>query len=74
VALGRAAPRAGDDLYVLGPAPAPLSLLRNRFRYRLLLKAPRSVHIQGVIREWLARVTLPKTVRVQVDIDPYSFL
>jgi primosomal protein N' (replication factor Y) len=74
VVLGRAAPHAGTDLYVLGPAPAPLSLLRNRYRYRLLLKTPRNVSIQGVIRDWLARVEVPKTVRVQIDIDPYSFL
>ena len=71
--LGRAAPHQGHELYVLGPAPAPLSLLRNRYRYRLLLKAPKSVSIQSVVREWLARVAIPNDVRVQVDIDPYGF-
>lgn len=72
-ALGRAAPH-GDGVHVLGPAPAPLALLRGRHRRRLLLKAPRTVRVQGVIRDWISRTRLPKKVRVQVDVDPYSFL
>jgi len=59
---------------VFGPAPAPLQILRGRHRKRFLVKARRSVRIQQVMRDWLARVKVPSTVRVQVDIDPYSFL
>jgi len=72
-ALGRAAPRS-DDVQVLGPAKAPLALLRGRHRRRLLLKARRTVPVQTLIIDWLDRVSLPGTVRVQVDVDPYSFL
>ena len=72
-ALGRAAP-SGRGLRVLGPAPAPLSLLRGRHRQRLLLKTARSVKIQDPLRAWLAKVKVPASVRVQLDIDPYSFL
>jgi primosomal protein N' (replication factor Y) len=71
--LGRLAP-SGEGLRVLGPAPAPLSLLRGRFRRRLLLSAERSVNVQSVVLEWLAVADVPGTVRVQVDIDPYSFM
>ncbi|MEI8393575.1 MAG: primosomal protein N' [Rhodospirillaceae bacterium] len=71
--LGRAAPRS-DEVEVLGPAPAPLALLRGRHRRRLLVKAPRSVVLQPLIRQWLASVQIPASVRIQVDIDPYSFL
>jgi primosomal protein N' (replication factor Y) len=59
---------------VLGPAPAPLALLRGRHRRRLLLKARRDVAVQPVLREWVARVELPNSVRVQVDVDPVGFL
>jgi primosomal protein N' (replication factor Y) len=72
-ALGRAAPR-GKGIEVLGPAPAPLSLLRGRHRRRLLLKAERRVNVQAVLGGWLGRVKAPAGVRVQVDVDPYSFL
>jgi len=59
---------------VLGPAPAPLSLLRGRYRYRLLINARRSAKLQDVIRAWLAPLQFPQGVRVSVDIDPYSFV
>ena len=72
-AVGGAAPNVNDVL-VLGPAPAPLSLLRGRFRYRLLINARRSTQLQDIIREWLAPLRFPPGVRVAVDIDPYSFM
>ena len=72
-AVGGSAPNL-PDVMVLGPAPAPLSLLRGRYRYRLLINARRSAKLQDVIREWLNPLQFPQGVRVQVDIDPYSFV
>lgn len=62
----------GVDIY--GPAPAPLSLLRGRYRYRLLINAKRTVNLQDIIRRWLGGLDHPNGVRVSVDIDPYSFV
>lgn len=59
---------------ILGPAPAPLSLLRGRYRYRLLLNARRSAQLQQVIRDWLGGLQHPPGVRVGIDVDPYSFV
>jgi primosomal protein N' (replication factor Y) len=72
-ALARAAPHY-DGVQVLGPAPAPLALLRGRHRCRFLLKARREVAVQTVVRDWVAEVKLPGKLRLQIDIDPYSFL
>lgn len=71
--LGRAAPR-GAGIEVLGPAPAPLAILRGRHRRRLLLKTRRDMAVQPILREWLAKVAVPRGARVDVDIDPVSFL
>ena len=71
--LLRAAPRR-DGSEILGPAPAPLALLRGRHRRRFLVRTRRDVAPQGLIRDWLAQVKLPGPVRLQIDIDPYSFL
>jgi primosomal protein N' (replication factor Y) len=30
--------------------------------------------VQDVIREWLGRFEFPASVRVNIDIDPYSFV
>ena len=62
------------DVMVLGPAPAPLALLRGRYRYRLLINARRSAQLQDVIRAWLGALQFAQGVRVGVDIDPYSFV
>lgn len=70
--LGRNAPRA-ESLTVLGPAPAPISIVRGRHRRRLLLKAPRNIAIQPLVRKWLEQVKPPSSVQVRVDVDPYSF-
>jgi primosomal protein N' (replication factor Y) len=71
--LGRAAP-AGEGIQVLGPAPAPLALLRGRHRRRLLLKTRRDIAVQPLLRAWLARVPVPHGARLDVDVDPVSFL
>jgi primosomal protein N' (replication factor Y) len=72
-AIGGARPNH-SDVAILGPAPAPLALLRGRYRYRLLINARRSAELQAVIREWLGGFNFPGSVRVSVDIDPYSFV
>lgn len=71
--LGRAAPH-GDGIVVLGPAPAPLAILRGRHRRRLLLKTRRDIAVQPLLRSWLESVSIANTVRVDVDVDPISFL
>jgi len=72
-ALARSAPQL-PGVNVLGPAPAPLAVLRGRHRRRFLVKAGREVNLQAVLHGWLSRVRVQGSVRLQVDIDPYSFL
>jgi primosomal protein N' (replication factor Y) len=72
-AFARAAPHM-PGVETWGPAPAPLAILRARHRRRFLVKAKRGVNLQAVLRQWLGKVKVPTRVRVQVDIDPYSFL
>jgi len=73
-ALRRSAP-PDERIEVLGPAEAPLAVIRGRHRYRLLVQAPRAADLQGFVRNWLAAMpTAHGALRVQVDIDPQSFL
>jgi primosomal protein N' (replication factor Y) len=71
-ALGKAAP-AAKDVKVWGPTPAFYHLLRGQTRERLLLQAAKTVDVQAYMRAWLARVKVPASVRVTVDVDPVSF-
>jgi primosomal protein N' (replication factor Y) (superfamily II helicase) len=73
-AFRRAAP-VDPAVSVLGPAEAPLAVVRGRHRWRLLVQAPRSSNIQAYVRKWLEAAPRPRaSLRVQVDIDPQSFL
>jgi primosomal protein N' (replication factor Y) len=71
--LARSAPHR-DGVMVLGPAPAPLALLRGRHRLRFLLKTRRDIAPQGVLKSWLRGHKFPGDLRLQIDIDPYSFM
>jgi primosomal protein N' (replication factor Y) len=59
---------------VLGPAEAPIAVIRGRHRFRLLAKAARSFDLSGYLRDWLRRGPQAEAgVRLEVDVDPVSF-
>jgi primosomal protein N' (replication factor Y) len=70
----RATAPEGEGFRILGPAPAPLAILRGQHRRRLLLKAARGIDVQALLGAWLARTEVPRAARVDVDVDPVSFL
>jgi primosomal protein N' (replication factor Y) (superfamily II helicase) len=66
---------AAPGLRILGPAEAPIAVIRGRHRFRLLAKAPRGFDLSGYVRDWLAEGPKPQGgQRVDIDIDPQSFL
>jgi len=69
----RDAPLRRIGAQVWGPAPAPIARIRGRHRVRLLVKAPKGVHLQPALRRWLHQIPLPKGARLAIDIDPQSF-
>ena len=71
--LAGTAPRDAG-LEVWGPAPAPLAVLRGRHRMRLLMCTERRIDIQAALRAWMTATEIPSSVRVQIDVDPYSFM
>ena len=72
-ALAAAVPNTAE-VEVYGPADAPLALVRGRRRKRFLVRADRTVDLQAFLAAWRARVKIPGSVRVTIDVDPYSFL
>jgi primosomal protein N' (replication factor Y) len=72
--LAAAAPRA-DEVRILGPAEAPLAVVRGRYRFRILVKSPRAFDLSGFLRGWLT--VAPKVkgkLKLEIDVDPQSFL
>ena len=63
-----------EDVRILGPAEAPIAVVRGRHRFRLLVKSPRGFDLSAYLREWLGKAPKPKgNVRLEVDVDPMSF-
>ncbi len=64
-----------EQVRILGPAEAPLGMIRGRYRYRLLAKSARMFDLSGYLRDWLNAAPPPRgSVKVAVDVDPQSFL
>ena len=63
-----------NEIALLGPAEAPIALIRGRYRFRLLAKGPRSADMQAFLRDMLAAGPKERGgVRVQIDVDPQNF-
>ncbi|MFZ1066028.1 MAG: primosomal protein N', partial [Pseudolabrys sp.] len=71
--LANAAPK-DEHVRVLGPAEAPIAVVRGRHRFRLLVKSPRPFDLSAYLRGWLTTAPKPRgNVRLEVDVDPQSF-
>lgn len=71
--IARSAPEL-PGLRVLGPAPAPIAMLRGRYRQRLLVLAQPEIDLQRDAGPWLRQVKPKGNLRLQIDVDPYTFL
>ncbi|MBL8638401.1 MAG: hypothetical protein JNN09_07885 [Alphaproteobacteria bacterium] len=71
--IGRGAPMV-EGVRILGPAPAQMYRIRGKYRQRLLVQAEKNINLQKLMGEWLGAFKIPSTVRVQVDVDPQSFV
>lgn len=63
-----------NGISVFGPAPAPLFLLRGRARWRILFKSSKKIAMSKIIKNWIVTQRSPKNIKIQIDIDPITFL
>jgi primosomal protein N' (replication factor Y) len=48
--------------------------MRGLHRRRFLVRADRNVDLSAYMSAWIERVKLASNVKIQIDVDPYSFL
>ena len=63
-----------SGVQILGPAIAPIAILRGRHRRRFLVKCSKNINIQKILKSWLQKIKVPSNAKVDIDIDPYNFL
>lgn len=70
----KVAPPPDFQVRVLGPAPAGMARINRQYRFRIFAKSPKNINLSLILKEWLTKIKLPSNIRVQVDIEPYSFM
>ena len=63
-----------EDISILGPVEAPIFLLRGRYRYRVLLRGSKRKELNLYVEKWLKNITLPHSIRLITDVNPYTFM
>lgn len=71
--MARFIPKA-KDIHVLGPVPSPIARIRNRYRWRFLVRASKRARVQDFIRLWINQCPAPHTIQLTIDVDPYNFM
>ena len=62
------------NISILGPVEAPIFLLRGKFRFRLLIKGNNRNILNQYTKFLLKKCPLPPSLRLAIDVDPYSFM
>ena len=63
-----------QETNILGPVEAPIFLLRGQYRFRLLIKGNSRKKVNHYTRILLKKCPPPPTIKLVVDVDPYSFM
>ncbi|MDT8274175.1 MAG: hypothetical protein RRA35_13375, partial [Desulfomonilia bacterium] len=64
---------AGKGVEILGPAPAPIALLRKHHRWHFIVRASNRNMLHRLMST-LEGIPIPHRVQLKIDIDPYSML
>ncbi|MEA2014535.1 MAG: primosomal protein N' [Thermodesulfobacteriota bacterium] len=65
--------QAGDTVQVLGPAEAPLSRVKGRYRWHMLLKGTDLKALHSLAADILTK-TSETGLRIRIDVDPVNFM
>jgi len=61
------------DILILGPAPCPLTKIKEEYRWQILIKGkPKSM--RELVKSTLEQITIPRQLKLSIDIDPVGML
>jgi primosomal protein N' (replication factor Y) len=63
-----------EEVDLIGPAPAPLSKLKNSYRWHIALRAPVDAPLSDIVRIGLSKLASAQRRHISVDIDPQSMV
>ena len=72
--LATAVAQSAETIRLLGPAAAPISKLRGRFRFHLLLQAANGKTLRSLVAATVQEIKCPGDLQLMIDVDPLSLL
>lgn len=63
-----------DNISILGPVEAPIFLLRGKYRFRILIKGNNRKILNKFTRFLVQKCPTPSSIKLVIDVDPYSFM
>lgn len=61
------------DILILGPAPCPLTKIKEEYRWQILLKG-KPKDMRELLKATLDETSIPRHLKVSLDIDPIGML
>ena len=66
--------RIPENMNILGPVEAPIFLLRGQYRFRILIKGNSRKILNKFTKFILKGCPPPSSIKLVIDVDPYSFM
>lgn len=63
-----------ERLEVLGPSPCVIERLNSQYRFQILIKNKMGEKGQRFVSSFLNKITMPKDIRLAIDVDPLDIL
>ncbi|MBR1753598.1 primosomal protein N' [bacterium] len=63
-----------ERLIVLGPTPCVLEKIRNQYRFQIIIKNKMDERGHQFISSFLSKITMPKDIKLIVDVEPTDIL
>ncbi len=70
----RAAAQGWKDVIIKGPAPAPVTKLRDYFRFHIQIHTPDATTREKLLDQSIDQLQLPSAIEFAVDVDPVDLL
>ncbi len=64
----------GEYVEVLGPTPCVIEKINGFYRFQILIKNKLSQKGHDFISKFLSKITMPKDIRLAIDVDPLDIL
>ncbi|MBP3821008.1 primosomal protein N' [bacterium] len=64
----------GERLDVLGPTPCVIERINSQWRFQILIKNKLENKGHQFVSEFLSKITIPKDIKMTIDVDPLDIL